>query len=46
MEWRAPLNLPVRFSVKLNAIHPRSELLLCDQIVDLTIGVSQSVAVE
>lgn len=44
MEWPAPLILPVRFSVKLNTIHPRWELLLCDQIVDLTSGVSQPVA--
>lgn len=36
MEWLAPLVLPVRFGVKLNTINSCLELLLCDQIMDLT----------
>lgn len=36
MEWLAPLVPPVRFGVKLNTINSCLELLLCDQIMDLT----------
>ncbi len=36
MERRAPLILPVSFGVKLNTIYSGWELLLCDQIMDLS----------
>lgn len=42
MEWRAALIPPVSFGVKLNTIHSRWELLLCDQIVDLPSGICHS----
>lgn len=44
MEWCAPLVLPVSFGIKLNTIHSCWELLLCDQIMDLSCGISHSAA--
>lgn len=43
MKGRASLVLPVRLGVKVHPVHPWWELLVGDQVVDLSGGVSHSV---
>lgn len=43
VKGRTSLVLPVRLGVKVHPVHPWWELLVCDQVVDLSGGISHSV---